>query len=78
MADMYFDGRVTSAEVTFADGLWETLEVILRGEYEFGTDAHEVIWILSGKLENLSPYHMTRSLSVVVITLRCWQTANLG
>ena len=57
---MYFDGRVTSTEVTFADGLWETLGVILRGEYEFGTDAHEVMEILSGELENLFPYQMTR------------------
>ena len=61
MANMYFDGRVKSAEVTFADGLWETLGVILRGEHEFGTDAHEVIEILSGELGNLSPYQMTRS-----------------
>ena len=58
---MYFDGRVTSTEVTFTDGLWETLGVILRGEYEFGTDAHEVMEILSGELGNLSPYQMTRS-----------------
>ena len=61
MANMYFDGRVTSAEVTFADGLWETLGVILRGEYEFGTDAHELMEILSGELGNLLPYQMTRS-----------------
>ena len=61
MANMYFDGCVTSAEVTFADGLWETLGVRLRGEYEFGTDAHEVMWILSGELENLLPYQMIRS-----------------
>ncbi len=58
---MYFDGRVTSAEVTFSDGLWETLGVILHGEYEFSTDAHEVMWILSGELENLLPYQMIRS-----------------
>ena len=61
MANMYFDGRVTSAEVTFADGLWETLGVILCGEYEFGTDAHEVMEILSGELGYLLPYQMTRS-----------------
>ena len=61
MADMCFDGRVTSTEVTFADGLWEALGVILRGEYEFGTDAHEVMEILSGELGNLLPYQMTRS-----------------
>ena len=61
MANMYFDGRVTSAEVTFADGSWETLGVISRGEYEFSTDAHEVMEIFSGELENLLPYQRTRS-----------------
>ena len=61
MANMYFDGRVKSAEVTFTDGLWETLGVILRGEYEFGTDAHEVMEILSGELGYLLPDQMTRS-----------------
>ena len=55
MANIYFDGRVTSTKVTFADGSWKTLGVMLSGEYEFGTDAHEVMEILSGELEVLLP-----------------------
>ena len=61
MANMFFNGSVTSAKITFADGLCETLGVILPGEYEFGTNAHEVMEISSGELENLLPYQMTRS-----------------
>ena len=55
MANIYFDGRVTSTKVAFADGSWKTLGVMLLGEYEFGTDAHEVMEILSGELEVLLP-----------------------
>ena len=55
MANIYFDGRVTSTKVTFADGSWKTLGVMLPGEYEFGTDAHELMEILSGELEVLLP-----------------------
>ena len=51
MANIYFDGRVTSTEVTFVDGSWKTLGVLLLGNYEFGTDAHEVMEIFSGELE---------------------------
>ena len=58
-------------EVTFADGLWKTLELYYVASNEFGTDADEVMWILSSELENLFPYQVTRSWSVVVITLRC-------
>ena len=55
MANIYFDGRVTSTKVTFADGSQKTLGVMLPGEYEFGTDAHEVMEILSSELEVLLP-----------------------
>ena len=55
IANIYFDGRVTSTKVTFADGSWKTLGVMLPGEYEFGTDAHELMEILSGELEVLLP-----------------------
>ena len=55
IANIYFDGRVTSTKVTFADGSWKTLGVMLPGEYEFGTDSHELMEILSGELEVLLP-----------------------
>ncbi len=50
-ANIYFDGKVTSRSVLFADGSKKTLGIMLPGDYEFGTDAAEVMEILSGKLE---------------------------
>ena len=38
-ANVYFDGKVTSRTVLFADGTKKTLGIMLPGEYEFGTDA---------------------------------------
>jgi len=50
-ASIYFDGKVTSRTVLFADGSKKTLGIILPGEYEFGTAAKEVMDIISGGLE---------------------------
>ncbi len=50
-ANIYFDGKVTSRAVHFADGTKKTLGIMLPGEYEFGTDAKELMEILSGDLE---------------------------
>lgn len=47
----YFDGAVTSRAVHFADGSKKTLGFMLPGEYEFGTDAAELMEITSGELE---------------------------
>ena len=49
----YFDGKVTSRTVIFADGSKKTLGVMLPGEYEFNTDAKEIMEIMSGDLEVL-------------------------
>jgi len=46
----YFDGAVTSRTVNFADGSKKTLGFMLPGEYEFGTEAAELMEIASGKL----------------------------
>lgn len=54
-ANVYFEGKVTSRTVIFADGSKKTLGIMLPGEYTFGTDAPEVMEILSGKLEVLLP-----------------------
>jgi len=51
----YFDGKVTSRTVIFPDGSKKTLGVMLPGEYEFNTDAKEIMEILSGDLEVLIP-----------------------
>jgi len=50
-ANIYFDGKVTSHSVIFPDGSRKTLGVMLPGEYEFNTDAGEIMEILSGDLE---------------------------
>ena len=49
----YFGGNVTSRTVIFADGGKKTLGVMLPGEYEFNTDAKELMEIMSGELEVL-------------------------
>jgi uncharacterized protein YaiE (UPF0345 family) len=54
-ANVYFDGRVTSRSVLFGDGSKKTLGIMLPGEYEFNTDAKEIIEILSGELDVLLP-----------------------
>jgi uncharacterized protein YaiE (UPF0345 family) len=50
-ANIYFDGKVTSRTVRFADGSRKTLGVMLPGEYEFGTAEPEVMEILVGDLD---------------------------
>lgn len=54
-ANVYFEGKVTSRTVVFADGTRKTLGIMLPGEYEFGTDRKEVMEILSGELSVLLP-----------------------
>ncbi len=54
-ANVYFDGKVVSRTVLFADGSKKTLGVMLPGEYEFGTADKELMEILSGELEVLLP-----------------------
>jgi uncharacterized protein YaiE (UPF0345 family) len=50
-ANIYFDGNVTSRSVHFPDGTKKTLGIMLPGNYEFGTEARELMEILSGDLE---------------------------
>jgi uncharacterized protein YaiE (UPF0345 family) len=50
-ANIYFDGKVTSRSVRFADGSTKTLGIMLPGEYTFNTDAPENMDILAGDLE---------------------------
>ncbi len=52
-ANVYFDGKVTSRTIKFADGSIKTLGVMLPGEYEFNTDARELMEILAGDLDIL-------------------------
>jgi uncharacterized protein YaiE (UPF0345 family) len=48
-ANIYFDGRVVSHAVHFADGSKKTLGLIYPGEYHFGTAAAERMEIISGR-----------------------------
>ena len=54
-ANVYFDGKVSSRTVRFADGSEKTLGLMLPGEYEFGTVKPELMEITSGKLEVFMP-----------------------
>lgn len=54
-ANVYFDGKVTSRTVLFADGSKKTLGVMMPGDYEFGTAEKEIMEILGGELEILLP-----------------------
>jgi uncharacterized protein YaiE (UPF0345 family) len=54
-ANVYFDSKVTSRTILFADGSRKTLGVMMPGEYEFGTADKEIMEILGGKLRVLLP-----------------------
>jgi purine/pyrimidine-nucleoside phosphorylase len=54
-ANIYFDGKVTSRTVLFADGTRKTLGFMLPGEYEFSTGAREVMELLNGSMDVLLP-----------------------
>ncbi len=50
-ANSYFDGKVTSRTVVFADGEKKTLGIMLPGEYTFSTDAKEIMEIMQGSFD---------------------------
>jgi uncharacterized protein YaiE (UPF0345 family) len=50
-ANIYFGGQVVSHTVLFDNGTKKTLGVMQVGEYEFSTEAAEIMEILSGELE---------------------------
>ncbi|MES2997211.1 MAG: pyrimidine/purine nucleoside phosphorylase [Verrucomicrobiota bacterium] len=47
-ANVYFDGRVVSHALRFADGSKKTLGLIFPGDYHFGTGAPERMEIIAG------------------------------
>ena len=61
-ANIYFDGKVTSRTVHFADGSRKTLGIMLPGDYEFGTDCHERMEIASGNLDIQLPGEAWKSV----------------
>ena len=40
-ANIYFDGKVTSRKITFADGSFKTLGIMMPGDYKFATAEKE-------------------------------------
>jgi len=54
-ANVYFDGKVSSRTICFADGSKKTLGFMLPGEYTFNTGDAEIMEIMAGELEVLLP-----------------------
>ena len=50
LANIYFEGKVISRNITFNDHTIKTLGVMLPGEYEFKTQSKELMEIISGEL----------------------------
>ena len=50
-ANVYFDGKVTSRTLKFADGTTKSLGIMMSGDYTFGTEAAELMEILAGECE---------------------------
>jgi len=50
-ANVYFEGKVVSHTVVFADGAKKTLGIMQPGEYEFSTGDKEIMEINSGDLD---------------------------
>ncbi|MBI5393750.1 MAG: pyrimidine/purine nucleoside phosphorylase [Verrucomicrobia bacterium] len=48
-ANVYFDGRVVSHSILFADGSRKTLGLIYPGKFHFGTDKAERMEIVAGQ-----------------------------
>jgi uncharacterized protein YaiE (UPF0345 family) len=46
--NVYFDGKVVSHSILFADGSKKTLGLIYPGKYHFGTDKAERMEIVAG------------------------------
>lgn len=54
-ANVYFDGKVTSRKVTFTDGSFKTLGIMMPGDYTFDTAEKELMEITAGDCEILLP-----------------------
>ena len=54
-ANVYFEGKVNSRIIQFADGSEKTLGFMQVGEYQFNTADKELMEILAGELELLLP-----------------------
>jgi len=62
-ANIYYDGKVTSRTVEFADGSVKSLGIMLEGEYTFGTQKAEIMEIMSGELDIKLPNEEWKTLN---------------
>ena len=62
-ANIYYDGKVTSRTLEFADGSIKSLGIMLPGEYTFGTNEAEIMEIMSGELDVKLPGEEWKTLS---------------
>ena len=62
-ANIYYDGKVTSRSVEFADGEVKSLGIMLPGEYTFGTNEAEIMEMMSGELEVKLPNEEWKTLN---------------
>jgi uncharacterized protein YaiE (UPF0345 family) len=53
VANVYFDGKVNSRKVTFNDGSFKTLGIMMPGDYTFSTNEKELMEITAGECEIL-------------------------
>ena len=65
-ANVYFDGKVTSRVVQFADGSKKALGIMMPGDYEFSTDDNELMEIQAGEMD------------VLLLSESEWQTFTKG
>jgi hypothetical protein len=61
-ANIYYDGKVTSRTVEFADGEIKSLGIMLPGEYTFNTADKEIMEMMSGELEIKLPNEEWKTL----------------
>jgi uncharacterized protein YaiE (UPF0345 family) len=62
-ANIYYDGKVTSRSITLKNGSIQSLGIMLPGEYTFGTEAAEIMEIMSGELDIKLPNEEWKTLS---------------
>jgi len=61
-ANIYYDGKVTSRTVEFADGSVKSLGIMMPGEYTFNTADKEIMEMMSGELEIRLPNEEWKTL----------------
>ncbi len=62
-ANIYYDGKVTSRTLEFADGSIKSLGIMLEGDYTFATNDKEIMEILSGELDVKLPNEEWKTLT---------------